>query len=83
MMFEFNYNCSISKRWWVWDTLFDRFRWYRRRCGGHWELWHIDVIHGEHWLQVQQCTHVRAVIMPEWEARPPLARGTPICKDWT
>ncbi len=26
---------------WFFDWLFDRFRWYRRARGGHWEQWWI------------------------------------------
>lgn len=78
----FRYNENISRRWWFWDYLFDKYPWYRKRCGGHWERWYIDVVHSVQWIQVEQCTFVRCAIMPEWEARPALARGTPTCEDW-
>lgn len=81
-IYGFDYNTDVSKRPWLLDSLFDRYRWYRKLCGGHWERWYIDVVHSRLWIQVARCTHERCVYLPEWEARPPLARGTSTCEDW-
>lgn len=61
---------------WLLDYLFDRFRWYRRWCGGHWELWWVDFpVCSEQWHQVRWCSL-------ELGRRPALCRGTPRCEDW-
>ena len=65
---------EITDRWWVLDYLFDRFRWYRRRCGGHWEQWYIDVVHADIWHNRRKCH--REI------GRPPCAFGTPVCEDY-
>lgn len=59
-------------RWWFWDHLFANFRWYRRRCGGHWERWWIDICHTHIWFQ-----------KPCDGKRPPCAYGSPECEDYT
>ena len=57
------------------DTALDRFRWYRRLCGGHWELWWVETVGGDVWHQLDRCSRDGA--------RPtPLCRGTPICEDY-
>lgn len=60
-----------NTRWWFWDHLFSRFRWYRRMCGGHWECWHIEQVWAQIWMQRE-----------EHGVRPPLGHGNPICEDW-
>ena len=61
-------------RWWLLDYLFDRFRWYRRMCGGHWERWYNDVTHSDIWHNRRGC-HVSI-------GRPACSFGTPICEDY-
>jgi len=60
-----------TTRWWFWDHLFARFRWYRRMCGGHWECWYIEQVWARIWMQRE-----------EHGIRPPLGYGNPICEDW-
>lgn len=61
---------------WIIEYCFDRYQWYRRMVGGHWELWILDFpVCGEMWHQVQDCHLVSGT-------RPPLARGTPVCESW-
>lgn len=62
----------LTRPWWL-DYLFDRFRWYRRFCGGHWERWYIEAVHGYVWIHRTGC--YRQI------DRPPAARGTPECED--
>lgn len=63
-----------GRPWWV-DYLFARFAWFRRRCGGHWERWYIDIVHDDIWMQVEHCSRGT-------QQRPPCAFGTPECEDW-
>ena len=65
---------EIHKRPWWLDYWFDRFKWYRRLCGDHWELWYIEVTHSEIWHNRLGCY--------EQIGRPPCARGTPLCEDY-
>ena len=68
-------HCNWRKRWWVWDLLFDRYAWFRRRCGGHWEQWTIDFpVCSFSWFQLTQCSKGTG-----W--RPCLGRGTPCCEE--
>lgn len=54
----------------------ERFQWYRKWIGGHWELWYIDVpVSSAIWIQVPECSALTG-------CRPSgLARGTPICEN--
>lgn len=36
-----------------------QYPWYRRREGGHWELWALPKDHGHAWLRVRACFYVR------------------------
>jgi hypothetical protein len=56
------------------DATLDHFEWYRRWCGGHWELWWVDVIHATIWHQVGECS-LKTKIRPHL-----LCRGTPLCE---
>lgn len=60
------FECSILGAALSWSKLF------RRVCGGHWELWHIDApVHADIWFR-----------RPHDGSRPGLARGRPVCEDW-
>ncbi len=63
------------------DALLDRFRWYRRLRGGHWERWYVDhPVCAEVWHHVETCTREKP---DTWENRPTmLCRGTPTCESW-
>ena len=39
----------------VLDYLFDRFQWYRRLLGGHWELWYVLGLRKPIWNQTEEC----------------------------
>ena len=65
---------EITHRPWWMDYLFSRYQWYRRRCGGHWELWYIEVTASMIWHNLHRC-------YLETD-RPPCARGTPVCEDY-
>ena len=53
------------------DWIFDRWQWWRRWRGGHWERWIIDYpVCSELWMQRPH------------GGRPGLGRGTPTCEDW-
>lgn len=56
---------------------FSRYEWFRKWCGGHWELWYIDVIHSQQWVPVNLCIYFTK---DTFEDRPPLATGRPICE---
>jgi hypothetical protein len=56
------------------DATLDRFEWYRRWCGGHWELWWVDCVNATIWHQVGECS-LKTQIRPT-----PLCRGTPLCE---
>jgi len=65
---------EINKRWWYLDYLFDKYRWYRKLCGDHWELWYIDATRSHIWHNRMACyKEVGAVIC---------GRGEPICEDY-
>jgi hypothetical protein len=57
--------------------MLERFRWYRRLRGGHWERWCVDwPVCSNIWHRTASCsrvTHVRPTA---------LCRGTPRCEDW-
>jgi hypothetical protein len=61
-------------RWWVWEWLFSRYRWYRRLCGGHWEKWRNEATRSEMWFQMDRCS------LPD-RYRPPCCRGLFACED--
>lgn len=59
------------------DAVFARYAWYRRRCGGHWERWYLDVpFTGRIWLPVHACSLVTGRRPDEG------CRGTPECETW-
>lgn len=62
----------VTRPWWP-DWALNRFRWYRRFCGGHWELWYCEATHGAMWDQRIGC--FREIGLP------PCGRGTPVCED--
>jgi hypothetical protein len=55
----------------------ERFRWYRKWIGGHWEFWYIDFpVTAEIWFHLPECSTAT-------KNRPSsLARGGPICEDY-
>jgi hypothetical protein len=63
---------------WLLDCFFDRYQWYRRLCGGRWELWWVDApVCSDIWHRVTDFTYATG-------KRPSvLCRGTPIEEDWT
>jgi hypothetical protein len=63
-----------TDRWWFWDYLFARFRWYRRLCGGHWEWWYNDATWSHMWFQMDRCSRAD-------DYRPPCCFGRPHCED--
>lgn len=65
---------------WLIEYLFSRFRWYRRSCGGHWELWYIDVVHSYIWHNLTGCTQTGIGKHYGW--RVPCGFGTPTCEDY-
>jgi hypothetical protein len=52
------------------DWLLSNYRWFRKRRGGHWECWTLNIPVGTVWEQREHGT------------RPPCGMGTPICEDW-
>lgn len=70
-----------TRAWWLLDALLDRFRWYRRARGGHWEKWIVDVpVCADVWHRRTVC-----YLEPDaggWFGRPNEGcRGTPTCED--
>lgn len=62
-------------RWWIWDYLFSRFAWYRRRCGGHWERWFNGLTGTLVWFQTDGCNKATGY-------RPPCCFGRSACEDY-
>ncbi|MFO0851677.1 MAG: hypothetical protein U0871_24405 [Gemmataceae bacterium] len=62
------------RRWWGWDYLFAHYRWYRLRCGGHWELWWSDVTGSALWLRMGFCSNLDGY-------RPPGCSRRLLCED--
>jgi hypothetical protein len=58
---------ELPMRWY--DYLLGRFRWWRRRRGGHWEYWHKETGRGEEWLKTGYC-------------RRNATGGKPLCEEW-
>jgi hypothetical protein len=59
------------------DIIFDRFGWWRRLRGGHWEQWWIDVpVASDVWMRVDGCSLENGY-------RPAGGYGTPRCEDWS
>ncbi len=61
---------------WLPEWLFSRFRWYRRRRGGHWERWWVDMVYSDIWHPVPECSLITG------ERPTSLCRGTPACEDY-
>lgn len=62
---------------WLFDSLFARFRWWRRLVGGHWERWYVDhPFCAFIWHRVPACSYVIG--------RRPTAgcRGTATCEEF-
>lgn len=62
----------------IWlDIIFDRFAWWRRLRGGHWEQWWIDVpVASDVWMRVDGCSLENGY-------RPEGGYGRPRCEDWS
>ncbi len=75
---EFGHTAGSRRFLWrVIGVALDRFRWFRRLHGGHWEYWWVDVpVTAEAWHQVEQCS------LRSGERPSSLCRGTPKCEDW-
>jgi hypothetical protein len=69
----------FSHSWWVY-WLFDRFQWFRRRAGGHWELWWNEATKSLMWEHTNFCTQTGVAKMRG--IRPPCSFGTPTCEDY-
>ncbi len=64
-----------KKRGWFVSWLFNRYRWFRRWCGGHWECWYNDLTKTDMWFEMSECT-----LPSGW--RPPCCMGSPTCEDY-
>lgn len=62
-----------KKRHWLIGHLFNRYQWFRRWYGGHWECWYNDLTHTDMWFQMSECTKPTG-----W--RPPCCMGSPTCE---
>lgn len=62
---------------WLVSYLFDRYQWFRRWRGGHWERWWMDAIQSALWMRVDECSYVSG------RAPYALCRGTPTCEEWS
>ena len=49
------------------------WKWVRKRLGGYWELWYIDIIHTEIWFQIKE-------EQAFGNYRPGCGYGTPFCE---
>ena len=56
------------------NWILDRFEWYRRFCGGHWELWYVPAIHSWIWHHRKECYKTAG--------RPFHTFGSPTCEDY-
>lgn len=61
---------------WLLDYLLDRWQWYRKMRGGHWELWDFyDPGPGLTWIHREECY---------FKAGPPgLGLAMYECEDWS
>jgi hypothetical protein len=62
----------------IWlDILLDRFRWYRRLRGGHWELWFVEPpVASFSWVRQPGCARNDAKL------RPGMCHDLHSCEDW-
>lgn len=63
------------------DVLFARWRWYRRRRGGHWEHWFRDNARMAIWVRMPWCTEEDPGYLAFRVANPDV-RGHPTCEDY-